>query len=135
MFVWEGTAHEPGAIWATIPGHLKPHYRWFNTFISGEAGSWDNPLNHVLRVAEPDDYVIFKLDVDAYRIERPILQAILHSPDVAARVDELYFEHHVTLPEMTGYWGASAAADEDLRTSVELFTRLRQLGIRAHSWV
>jgi hypothetical protein len=36
---------------------------------------------------------------------------------------------------MTGYWGASAAADEVLRTSVELFTRLRQLGIRAHSWV
>jgi hypothetical protein len=102
MFVWEGTTHEPGAIWT---------------------------------IAEPDDYVIFKLDVDAYRIERPILQAILHSPDVAARVDELYFEHHVTMPEMTGYWGASAAADEDLRTSVELFTRLRQLGIRAHSWV
>jgi hypothetical protein len=59
----------------------------------------------------------------------------VHSPDVAARVDELYFEHHVTLPEMTGYWGASAAADEDLRTSVELFTRLRQLGISEHSWV
>jgi hypothetical protein len=39
MFVWEVTAHDAGAIWATIPGHLKPHYRWFNTFISGEAGS------------------------------------------------------------------------------------------------
>ena len=66
------------------------------------------------------------------------------------RVDELYYEHHVLGSPMSYQWresfenlraqahverGAVRMLLPTLRESYTLFTRLREAGIRAHSWV
>ena len=60
---------------------------------------------------------------------------------LAARIDELYWEHHVLRHPMAytlGGWGlgkARRAMNETIEESYRTFARLRELGIRAHSWV
>ena len=47
-----------------VAGSIRPYYHWFNIPASPESEDWDNPLTHLLEVATPDDYVLFKLDID-----------------------------------------------------------------------
>ena len=51
--------------------------------------------------------------------------------------DEFYFEHHVLHSPMGRSWtrGSGPALQQTLSDSYALFTRLRELGVRAHSWV
>lgn len=47
-------------------------------------------------------------------------------------VDELYFEHHVHLGELSPYWGSSMSGT--VKDSMELFYNRRKKGIAAHFW-
>ena len=134
-FIWETTNHDPRKVMNVVPGHVKPFYHWFNSFTNANPGSWDNPLNQMLRHVEPEDYVVFKLDIDKYEIERPLIDAILDNRELYERVDEFYFEHHVTVEPMMAWWGTSASKDEFQNSSMLMFTEMRKKGIRAHSWV
>jgi hypothetical protein len=65
-----------------------------------------------------------------------LIDQVLADSEVRSRVDELYWEHEVhTSPMIHQGWGAHGWPNETLAQSYELFTRLRELGIRAHSWV
>ena len=71
---------------------------------------------------------------------------------VASLIDELYYEHHVRLSPMAHKgWERSlvhtvfdesrnetlreSATEATLQDSYAIFHRLREMGIRAHSWV
>ena len=54
-------------------------------------------------------------------------------PHTRSLVDEMYFEHHVNLPEMNPSWNTFEETTT-IVTSYELFTQLRNAGIRMHSW-
>ena len=50
--------------------------------------------------------------------------------------DELYFEHHVLHTPMWRFgWHINTVTNQTLVDSYALFGRLREMGIRAHSWV
>ena len=57
-----------------------------------------------------------------------------------ARIDELYYEHHVIHSPMYKMWwnsrlGGDNRPNETLVDSYELFSALREKGVRAHAWV
>lgn len=114
---------------------------YYNVPVVSTAGALENPLRTLRAVARADDFVVIKLDCDQPAIEWALIQQILHEPGLAARIDELYWEHHVLKHPMAytlGGWGVAKARrtmNETIEESFRTFARLRELGIRAHSWV
>ena len=84
---------------------------------------------------------MLKLDVDTPEIELVIIEQILADEPTAALIDELYWEHVVQNTPMTHFgWGHDLRRippekRQTLADSYRYFTALRQMGIRAHSWV
>jgi hypothetical protein len=54
----------------------------------------DSPLKFIDRIADVDDFVSFKLDIDTPEVELPIIYELMNNKTVAAKVDELFFELH-----------------------------------------
>ena len=55
----------------TLSGELRPLYHWYNVPANPDPASWNNPLKHLRAVATPEDYVLFKLDVDNNAVSDP----------------------------------------------------------------
>ena len=83
--------------------------------------------------ASPEDFVVVKVDIDTSAIELALVEAIAERPEVAALVDELYFEYHFYYDGMNFGWGKAVSGDVD--TAMGLMHRLRALGIRSHFWI
>jgi hypothetical protein len=75
--------------------------------------------------------VIIKLDIDTPILENELLNQILNDPSISSLIDEMFFEMHVGVNEMRLYWGNQPG---ELKDTYVIFTKLRQLGIRMHSW-
>ena len=134
-FMWEASNIAPKEVFKLLPGYVTPGYRWFNIPLTTDLASWENPLNHLLLEAAKEDVVVVKIDFDQVLVEAKLIQQILQYPEVSELIDELYFEHHVNMEIMANVWGPHADKSVSLSDSVKLFQRLRQVGIRAHSWV
>lgn len=84
--------------------------------------------------AKDDDYVLFKLDIDSPHVENGNIDFILQDEDT--HIDELVWEHHVAGNYLMTEWGDPKLLDQvSLRGSYDYFLKMRQKGIRAHSWV
>lgn len=119
------------------PNDSPERLTYYNVPVEPRPGSYANPLTHLAHLASPDDFVVFKLDIDSPLIERQLVEQLLADPAMLARVDEFYYEHAVTGSPMLRTWlrGSHGKINETLSASYALFTRLRESGIRAHSWV
>lgn len=142
IFAWEATPYNGDApILSKLPKSVHDALSYYNVPVDPTPGARENPLRTLRAVATPADFVVLKIDIDNVPIEWSLIQQILADADLAARIDELYFEHHVLLhPLAYKYDGWSADLDlkihkKTLVDSYELFARLRERGIRAHSWV
>jgi hypothetical protein len=89
----------------------------------------------ILSETTPSDFVVLKIDIDNWKVEEKFVQQILDFPEISARIDEMYWEHHVNFHPMNTYWGASVHDSFKMVDSIKIFEKLRNLGIRAHSWV
>ena len=83
---------------------------------------------------------MLKLDIDpSQETEEALIAQILADESLAALIDELYYEHHVHLSPMSIKAWANGLhgnkTQQTIETSYEIFTRLREMGIRAHSWI
>ena len=79
---------------------------------------------------------MFKLDIDSKKIESDIVYYLLHHAEEELEwIDEFLWEHHVSNYVMARHWKKTMDTMMDISESYEFFLRLRQLGIRAHSWV
>eukprot|EP00966_Prymnesium_polylepis_P217136 5025261-Prymnesium_polylepis.1 len=68
----------------------------YNNFpISAEPASAANPLVLLKALAAPEDFVVFKLDIDTSAIETSLIHQILEDEELMVRIDELYWEHAV----------------------------------------
>lgn len=79
-------------------------------------------------------------DIDTWAVEKALVAALLADATALGLVDEFYFEDHVNFSEMLGWWDNQYNPKQydpsrTLADSYHQFLRLRQLGIRAHSWV
>ena len=77
--------------------------------------------------------VAVKVDIDTPFAELAIVEAIADRPDIAARVDELFFEYHFDFDGLDFGWRDHVSGDVD--TAIGLMHRLRALGVRAHFWI
>jgi len=91
-------------------------------------------VNRIHQLCTDKDFCAFKLDIDTPSVEFPIVQQLINKPDATkASLDEFFFEHHVHgLMQGLG-WGQYV--EGTFADSYKLFTQLRRLGVRAHSWI
>eukprot|EP01038_Epipyxis_sp_PR26KG_P015231 gene15231-20520_t len=104
--------------------------------------STDSPLSFIDHAADIDDFVSFKMDIDTPSIELPIFAYIIEHPEIAEKIDEFFFELHFDC-EVLGPlgWHITSRPLEifmgekfDRVFAFNAFTKLRDLGIRAHVW-
>jgi hypothetical protein len=133
LIAYEVKPYDPTKYFNIVPDDVLPHYQFFNTKCSGVPGDKHNPLTIIKAIAEPDDYVVLKLDVDQKDVELPIVQQIINDPSLHALIDEFMFEHHSTMPELKWAWGT--AIEGSLTDTYRYFRSMRERGIRAHSWI
>ena len=133
IIAFEYTIRNPEDVFYHLPRHLWGRYTYYNLPVSANPSDQTHPWSVLLSVASPRDYVIVKLDIDTPTIERELIRQLLTNTTISKVVDELFYENHVNTASMHYYWGLES--DElQLRHSYEMFTKLRRMGIRAHSW-
>ena len=155
VYAWEPNTRTSGhEWWGDLPGAIRAKVRFFNDFVvEGEIEQAEGPkgthpaasfleILETVAKASPEDFVVVKVDIDTSAIELALVEAIAERPEVAALVDELYFEYHFYYDGMNFGWnepGPGAVNYEvpgsDVDTAVGLMYRLRTLGVRAHFWI
>ncbi|CAF5037444.1 unnamed protein product, partial [Rotaria magnacalcarata] len=119
----------PKIFFQQLPADLLPIYTFINVAV--EPFGKFNPWKILERVAKPNDYVIVKLDIDVSNVEKDFIEQILKNEVWLSLIDEMFFEMHVNVKEMESYWGVGL---DSLKDAYNLFSKLRQNGIRMHSW-
>ena len=82
--------------------------------------------------ASPEDFVVVKVDIDTPAAELTIMEAIADRPEIAALVDEIFFEYHFYFDGRYIGW---EPVHNDVDDALRLMLRLRQAGVRAHFWI
>ena len=136
---WEAAKTDPANQWDLVPADIKQKTSWFNIPVTARVDDADNPLTFIKSLTRPEDFVVFKLDIDTPVLEIDLVKQLMADRALHELVDEFYFEHHVSRSPMQWHgWGdlqKSEAEFSTLSASYELFTFLREHGVRAHSWV
>eukprot|EP00971_Amphidinium_carterae_P008768 172652-Amphidinium_carterae.1 len=86
-WMWEVTPTDAAKVFRVLPRHVKPKYRWYNIPASPNRSDSDSPLFHVTQVAKPQDYVVFKLDIDNNPVEEAIVRALLEDTVLLGLID------------------------------------------------
>jgi hypothetical protein len=140
VYVWEYTKQGTESYWEGTDPKLRAFWEPRVTFYDGvgvtaEKDSRNNPVSRIFSQCKPEDYCVFKLDIDNGSIENPLAQQLLQMPeDTRSKLDEFFFEHHVT-GVMQSYWSNTVDFHQTFADSRKMFMDLRKLGVRAHSWV
>lgn len=139
IICWEAAQTDPRRQWDFVPPDIKRKMSWYNIPLNASIGHDDNPFTFIKALTKPEDYVVFKLDIDAPAIEVAILRQLMGDAALLALIDEFYFEHHVAGSPMQWHgWGDMHGSHIPLGTmndSYTIFTFLREKGVRAHAWV
>ncbi len=129
IIAFDQAQYSPRTYWNQIPDDLMGILTFINVGVD-KSGKF-NPWNILKTIAKIDDYVIIKLDIDAPMLENGFIQQVLDDKSISSLIDEMFFEMHVSVNEMKVYWGNQPG---ELKDTYVVFTKLRQLGIRMHSW-
>ena len=129
IIAFEAKQYSAKMYWQQIPDDIIGLITFINTGV--ETVGKFNPWNILKSIATIDDYIIIKLDIDNSKLETELIKQILNDTSISSLIDELFFEMHITVNEMKRHWGTPPG---QLQDSYRIFTQLRQLGIRMHSW-
>jgi hypothetical protein len=134
ILAWEATLTPPSEIF-DVPADVMGKLSYFNVPAKTGLDDVGNPMNILKRIAHVDDLVVVKIDIDNDKVELSFINQILADPEISDRIDELYFEHHVSMNPMEAHGWRRGHKLMNITQSYQLFSSLRKLGIRAHSWV
>ena len=128
---WEATKFDEALWWRHVPADVRPRLTFYNEPVTAAAF-----VDHLATHTHPEDFVVLKVDIDGGP-EVEIVEEIARRPELAARVDELFFEYHFNYDGLDFGWKCHIAGrcQGDVDTAVGLMRRLRQLGVRAHFWI
>ena len=129
IIAFEYAQYAPKTYWSQIPDDLLGKLVFINVGVE-EKGKF-NPWHILESLVRKQDYVIVKLDVDTSPLETNLMQQVINNSSISSLIDEMFFEMHVTVNEMKASWGGQPG---QLKDTYILFTQLRQMGIRMHSW-
>jgi hypothetical protein len=88
------TLLEPTDYWRRVPPNWKPYWHFYNVPIAADSSHPDSPIRFIKQLANPQDFVAFKLDIDNPEMEMPIALALLSDDSFSSLVDEFFFELH-----------------------------------------
>ena len=133
IFAWEGSTPK-STFYKTVPVEWVPKTTYYQQWISTSPDT--SPFLPAIIAAKtlPDDYVVFKLDIDSKQVESAMANYIIKW-DKLGLIDEFLWEHHVDNYLMAPYWGDTQDMTKSIADSYTYFLMLRQRGVRAHSWV
>jgi hypothetical protein len=135
ILAWEATVINPSKIYESVPDEVLANLTYFNVPADPAVDSKHNPLRFIKMITRPDDFVVVKIDIDNSHVESLFMQQILESERLHHLIDELYHEHHAAMTPLFWCCFFGSVGNATLPDSYNLFTRLRELGIRAHGWV
>jgi hypothetical protein len=134
LFAWEIRPNPGGTFFEGMPLPLAAATHFFNFGVNMTEGVATNPLAILKSVARKSDYVILKVDIDVLHIEEAVVEALLADPDALALVDDFYWEHHVRIKSMLGWWLSAIDSKEGVKKTMRYLRMLRSRGVRAHAW-
>lgn len=147
VFVWEAKKQGHEIYWAGTPNATREVYEPRLTLFDGvpvtaQVGEQNNPMTHILERCRSEDFCVFKLDIDRPTMERQLASQVVEETRRLGRpvVREFIFEHHVRGPMEPFGWKVTFSQSGDTSTetyedSYAMFTSMREVGIRAHSWI
>jgi len=134
LLLWEAAPKPPAKVFEKLPKSLFHKYQYYNIPATSDINDVTHPVNILKQIAQPGDFVVFKLDIDNTAVETSILQALMDDATAFELLDEFIFEYHVSFAPMLRYWGGSEDRTKSLKDSYKLFYELRKRGVRSHSW-
>jgi len=135
IYGFEVTPTDPEQVFVSkLPAKYMAPYHWINVGVSTEKTSQLNPLYSIINTFDEDDLIVVKLDIDTPSIELPLVLQLLDDNELAKLVDQFYFEHHVHMGELASAW-RDGSMNGTVKDSMGLFSKMREKGILAHSWV
>ena len=119
--------------------HLDPAFKralvFHNRGCTSQKGHADNPLTVVRQHCRPQDFCVFKLDIDTASVELAINAELLTDSSLIALIDEYYYEHHVRNKVMAMHIPNKPTLNvTDLRSWYNMATAARMQGLRMHYW-
>jgi hypothetical protein len=129
---WEGDT--PAEIFKrSVPEDFRSRVTYHQEWIASSPNARGPFLPHIIaQQTSEKDYVLFKLDIDNGKVEKGSVEYLLRHPTL---VDEFVWEHHAGGNYLLEKHWADTVDDLTVHDSYQYFLKLRQRGIRAHSWV
>ena len=134
IFAFEFEPHKPAEVHRGLPADLLPAYTYVNVVVEADGNGRFNPWRWLHKVANENDHVVIKLDIDTPNIENALVAQLLASKPTQHLVDEMFYEHHVHLHCMREHWYKHKPLIGTLRNSYDNFAALRRADVRMHSW-
>lgn len=137
---WEARRYPEERWWRDVPSDVKPRVHFYNVPIALGGGVGVDPLQRIAATARPEDFVVFKLDIDTFHLERAFVDEMLTNKlgtNATLLIDEFLFEYHFATPdepELHTFWPRKTRGGS-LRDAVRLMTELRRRGVRSHFWI
>lgn len=140
MLMWEAEQVSGKVIFKHVPSRWYHAWQFFDLPVTTNTRATEHPLNVIRKVAGPDSFISFKIDIDTPEVEIQTVQALvsrhLRYPNIRAGQMELFFEYHVGSELMRKHWFPKGGVPKVTETDAyRLFLVMRMLGIRAHSWI
>jgi hypothetical protein len=135
IFAWESKLYKPEQIFKGMPLEVLSRISFYNINPSVMYRSNYNPLNILKATCHIEDFVVIKIDIDRDIENSILIKQILSDTAISDRIDELYFDHHVTYSPKEHHGWTLNPKRSNITQSYEIFTELRIRGIRAHSWI
>ena len=134
-WAWEARNNINGGDFFTdAPLRIQSRTHFVNRPVSADLGDKNNPLAVIAAVARPQDYVVFKLDIDNGALEHELVRQLGENATLLRLVDEFFFEDHVSVEEFRFFWSESYGGPRDLAAAHKLLAGLREKGVRAHAY-
>lgn len=131
VFVWE--IKKQPHYFDEVPEEMKERIHLFDGVpVTDDRNSPNNPLTRLAAECSENDFCVFKLDVDTPLLESSLLQQLLDG-SAKGKVDEFFFEMHVHGRMQHFGWGERVSGT--FADTYAALRKLREVGIRAHSWV
>ena len=107
---------------------------FYNVGVTDVRESQHNPLYLISQICKPEDFVVFKLDIDS-KFEINLVNQLLRNTDIMNLVDEFYYEHHVKNDVMRMHGlGKGTNRKYTLAAWYDMVTGARKKGFRMHFW-
>lgn len=136
IWAWEASPMNPTAWWKRVPNATRRVLNFINKPVTAQEF-----LGTLEKEANPEDFVVLKLDIDTPGLEDEVIRTIIGTPRLSDLVDELHYEYHVSLRMLSNSTAAKSQAihygmsTTTVQEALATMQRLRASGIRSHFWV